>query len=93
MKTLFKKIISPLKSVTPAEIKGHDELDDNLKKGLVKKIEESFMAIAYAEAARFEDVWNVLKMEEKITLAREKVDFTHPEECQYDDNELCYHES
>ena len=47
------------------------------------------MAIAYAEAARFEDVWNVLKMEEKITLAREKADSTHPEECQYGENELC----
>ena len=59
----------------------------------IEEIEESFMAIAYAEAARFEDIWNVLKMEDKMTLAREKVDFTHPEECQYDDNELCYYES
>lgn len=59
----------------------------------IEEIEESFMAIAYAEAARFEDIWNALKMEEKTTLAPEKVDFTHPEECQYGDNELCCHES
>ncbi len=55
----------------------------------IEEIEESFLAIAYAEAASFKDIWNVLKMEEKITLAREKVDFTHQEECQYGDNEMC----
>ena len=58
----------------------------------IEEIEESFMAIAYAEAARFEDIRNALKLE-KLIPSCEKADSAYPEECQYGDNELCCHES
>lgn len=88
MKTLFKKIINFLKASLP-ETREHDELESRLyiKKSFPEKIEESFMAIAYAEAADLQDFLSLTKEE------REKGKFVHPDECQYGDNDLCYSES
>lgn len=88
MKTLFKKIINLLKASLP-ETREHDELESRLyiKKSFPEKIKESFVAVAYAEAADLEDFLRLIKGE------REKGEFAYPDECQYGDNELCYKES
>ncbi len=58
------------------------------RQSFIESIEESFMAIAYAEAADYRDFLNVLRYENE-RLA----EFAHPDECQYGDNDLCYLES
>ena len=51
---------------------------------IIEKLEDIFLAVAYAEAADLKDLLNVLKNESELV---------HPDECQYGDNDLCYLES
>lgn len=51
---------------------------------LIERLEETFLAVAYAEAADLKDLLNVIKNETELA---------HPGECQYGDNDLCYLES
>ncbi len=53
-------------------------------KNLAGRLEDIFMAVAYAEAADLKDLRNALKYD---------MELVHPDECQYGDNELCYYES
>ncbi len=85
MKTLLRKITNSLKT-SLLQTREYEELEGRLylRKSFPEKIEESFLAIAYAEAADLKDFLNVLKSEK---------DFVHPDECQYGDNEMCCLES
>lgn len=57
---------------------------DKKVKNLAGRLEDIFMAVAYAEAADLKDLQNTFKYD---------MELAHPDECQYGDNELCCHES
>jgi hypothetical protein len=57
---------------------------DKKAKSLTERIEDIFMAVTYAEADDLKDLRKSLKYD---------MGLVHPQECQYGDNELCYHES
>ncbi len=50
----------------------------------IERVEETFLAVTYAEAADLKDLLHVIKNE---------IELAHPDECQYGDNDLCYLES
>ncbi len=60
----------------------------NGKESLIERIEESFIAIAYAEADDYRDFLDAVRNEKEIVP-----EFVHPDECQYVDNDPSYLES
>jgi len=50
----------------------------------IERVEETLLAVTYAEAAGLKDFLHVLKNETELA---------HPDECQYGDNDLCCLES
>lgn len=54
------------------------------KRTFIERVEETLLAVTYAEAADLKDFLHVLKNETELA---------HPDECQYGDNDVCYLES
>lgn len=90
MKNLIKKITDALAESAIAEIEGPEALrmsktaathEHNFK----ERLEERLVEVAYAEAADYEDI--------RKSMARERKEIVHPDECQFGDNDLCYVET
>jgi hypothetical protein len=58
------------------------------RKSFMERLEDSFMAVAYAEAADYRDLVNIVRFERDSFR-----DFAHPDECRHGDNDMCYLES
>ena len=50
-----------------------------------ESLEENLIEIAFAEAADFDDIHEVILREHRTEL-----DIAHPDDCQYGDNDLCF---
>lgn len=85
MKAQIREAMSRLKA-SLLKKREHVEFEGRLyqRKRFSEKIEESFLAAAYAEAADMKDLLNVFAFGQE---------FVQPEECQYGDNEVCYRET
>ena len=50
-----------------------------------ESLEENLIEVAFAEAADFDDIHEVILMEH-----RSERDIAHPDDCQYGDNDMCF---
>ncbi len=85
MKRLLNKLTDTLADAALLEM-GVNVIVSASKEGMVREtLEESFIEVAFAEAADYDDIHRAILREHQSAR-----DIAHPDDCQYGDNDTCF---
>lgn len=87
MKNIVSTLIERLAESACAELEGPGFLSSGslrpARGGFAERLEESFVTVAFAEAADYDQIHDALGSEQRPSIER-------PDDCAFGDNDLCF---